>query len=460
MAALAAALSLVAASALVLIPSPPATAAAVDVAPRGVVSPPVRAMVSYGAGEWFGSNYAGNFVMPDGSRGYCLDSSAEAPIGVDMTPVVVSNLGSLSASQTAGISWVIATHGQTADDAQASIVARAIWVALGQESSSNAAVNALAAQILAYSPPTIAGTGVVNLTLTTDAADNYKGTLHIDSMDLPGATGTIALTNGVFTDTGSTTLAGTFTAGMTFDVTGVPPTADGAPYKISAATVAPGLSSPVAAGFAGVTAWVNGSWQTLGTSHVGTAAYLLNGSTVDPFVRFVPMSVGVATALVRHSYAPGDPITDQLTLSLDAGQWVDTVEGEPVPVSVILTRYCLPPGYTVVTQSAAPADVGAGESVTLDVTGAGVAVPVTLPGCADVGTVVVQACVVASVFVDAACDSWGVQAEMASVAVPLLAATGALGATTGPLLIGGTAGALLGLALLLLPTVLRRAAAR
>lgn len=94
----------------------------------------------------FGGYHVGAFIAADGSRAYCLEPGADAPLSAQDTPIKVSELpaysisvndawgwkGQVRTSEASGqqlrqMNWVLAEHGDTADAAKAAAVQIALW---------------------------------------------------------------------------------------------------------------------------------------------------------------------------------------------------------------------------------------------------------------------------------------------------------------------------------------------
>lgn len=340
------------------------------------------AAVQYGPGLDFGFGHVGGFRMNDGSIAYCLNSSAAPPIGVDPSPWTSTQYASLSANQTAGISWAIATYGQTNDDTQASIVARAIWVALGQETSSNSSVNSLASQILSYVAAPVTSTGSVSMMFDVDPTNNYTGTLRIVSMTTTPASGTINLTNGIFGASGTSSLTGTFSAGQSLDVVGVPP-APGADYKISASA---SLTASTPGGYQGLTVWSAGAYQELGTPRTGSGSMSLTGVAIDPSDRTSAFYPEVGTTVSTTRIEAGDRFADVLAFSLGANdegvtnQWPQRLDGTYYPLVADCTVYG---PFTQQPSTSTDAPVGAPAASSFTVTTGDAGPTVTYPVVSD-----------------------------------------------------------------------------
>lgn len=154
------------------------------------------------------------------------------------------------------------------------------------------------------------GSGSGSLDFAVDTRNNYLGTVTMNGTG--GSTGTITLTNGVFTDTGSNTHEAV--EGASYGVRGVAPTADGAPYKI---TGTGRFMPPGRAGYApNVRVWnptVNGQQRSLsaGTWASPQPFDVAGGDPTQRTTTFQPVLTTKAQAYVQR----GDVFTDTVRFS-------------------------------------------------------------------------------------------------------------------------------------------------
>jgi len=207
--------------------------------------------VTYTSGEviWRGSEWI------DGMQAYCLEPRWHSPDAGDSVTTSLwqpgtfyaegdSNSGTVvSGAQAQAINWLVATHGQVADDQNALNIASAIRTYLhesngnGDAPDTNLYRNAQAYLDLlrGYVAPATATTQPVGLAIATDPGDPSLGTLTITAVPIAGAPLTVTLSNGVFAANGATTMTlPTASAGLELPIQGVPPAHDGEPYRISA----------------------------------------------------------------------------------------------------------------------------------------------------------------------------------------------------------------------------------
>lgn len=341
-----------------------------------VVAPAQAAMQGPGYGTWSDAiGWQGAFVAPDGTLVYCFEPGRPNPSGVTTDGGVQSSVTSLSpfgnavvsADNLARINYLVTTFGQgSPSNREASAVSFAVkalanpnamyqshgfpgpdnlpayvsWVLTSTIGATEAAATGARAQELFNAAqsitagPSTGGSGA--LTFDVDEANNYNGTVTM--VGTPGSTGSITLTNGKFVANNSNTLAGA-AQGVAYQVVGVPPTEDGAPYKISGT----GTFS-VGSGFAGnVHVWNTGSQQrTAGPGTTAVAQFNVAGE--DPVVRgvqFLPVLSTTATTFVQ----PGENFADTLRFATTAdsngtnNSWYVSPTGKYAPVAAQGTVY-------------------------------------------------------------------------------------------------------------------------
>lgn len=297
---------------------------------------------TYGAGynDASSGSVFGNFVLPDGSKGYCIDPGAAVPTGHTSDSGVtgdVTSVGSggshaqtLTAAELASINAIVSRHGQTDDNNVAAAVALTVWgianpAAFAEEtnphgdnykmtlapSAQRAAIAALTAQFraeaTAYSAPNSVN-GSASMHLEMDANNNYEGTLVIDALTTSG-TGSITLTNGAFLSTDAATVEGSFSAGTRLPFRASVPDGQAAGYSVSAElSLSAGHSTMPAAN---LHLWVTGSSQKL-VSTGGTVTTVMKANTSDSHPRsalFNPVATTRAVSVWLHK---GDELVDSI----------------------------------------------------------------------------------------------------------------------------------------------------
>ena len=145
-----------------------------------------------------------------------------------------------------GMNFIASTWGGTSDDVTAAAVGIATMAFVKAGGFATAASYATRSDVIEQARSMYdQAQGVIaaatdqnsrgEVALTIDPSNNSRGSLRVTAT-IP-ATGTLTLTNGIFLDSGTDTLAGVRT-GVDYPITGVPPaTAEGASYRIRAASV-------------------------------------------------------------------------------------------------------------------------------------------------------------------------------------------------------------------------------
>lgn len=219
-------------------------------------APAASAVESIGPGVRGTYGHIGATLQPGVGNVYCVDSSLQIPFGRGVVEdSIVSSLPArpgvskaIDADRNAvrGLNFIASTWGGTGDDVTAAAVgiATMAFVKSGGFDTAASYMNrgdvierargmyTQAQAVIAAAPP--AGTASGKVVLTVDPENNYLGSLRVTAT-VP-ASGTLRLTNGVFADNDTDTLADART-GVDYPIRGVPPTADGKPYRISAASV-------------------------------------------------------------------------------------------------------------------------------------------------------------------------------------------------------------------------------
>jgi len=291
---------------------------------------------SYGYGQdWFGF-WHGSY-LENGVNIYCLDPAGVDPIGVGpASDSQTATFGSLSGNQLAGLAWLASTVGQTTDNQTATIVNDAIWIVTSGYATGApwaAQAYAYAAQVNAYTAA--AGSGSMGLTMQANALNNYLGTVTVSSVSTGSATGTITLTNGVFVSSGTSTLAGTFSAGQSFAIRGVPPV-NVAAYKIGAAFIGTAAGSTYGPSFRLMT--YGGAYQPM-IAPSSPATIPVSGSALDPADRAVAFAPAATTTVGTALAETGDPLTDVVTPIVIANsgglvnEWFRAMGGVYVPIT-------------------------------------------------------------------------------------------------------------------------------
>jgi hypothetical protein len=333
-----------------------AAVAVVAVACLGAVAvPPAAAAATLGAGLSYGGNpsngYVGNYVV-GGVYAYCIDPGMTWPLAASSDAGLVSaytssgpaageNAVALSSTTLGKINYLVTTWGQTSDPLQAAAVAMAVattanpaayaahtspwgdqyyssYTSAGNWNTVKSLVAAYRAAAAAYSPSS--GTGTAGMSFTVDN-NNYTGHLNITALSPSPASGTITLTNGVFTN-GTPSLSGVFAVGQSIPVNGVPP-AGATDYEISAVAsfTAPG-------GPAGnVHLWTTPGRQSV-ASPGSTSPSSFSATAHDPFDRTTTFAPVVTTQVPSVAVKMGDVPQDEITFSTT--NFTDVASGQTV----------------------------------------------------------------------------------------------------------------------------------
>lgn len=318
--------------------------AALTVATGAVaVAPPAMAATdALGVGELSGSviGWQGSMRTSGGSFVFCVDPGTDFPHGGDTPRGYVTSYKGVSGDRLAGVNRILNEIADTdRDHAAANFVVKHVfdpaamyrthrypssgawpygnlgryieWVLSTTYPNAGGGWRGIrdrALQLLAVVESTKAGVGGAgsgSLVLTADDANDYAGTVTMDGT--VGSTGAITLTNGVFVDTGSATRTGA-REGVAYAIHGVPPTADGAPYRIGAAGT---FTPPGTAGYrAEIALWSNPAQNMAAAGRrAAPAPFTVRGEDADTrTVTFRPTLTTTARALVARGEAFSDTI--------------------------------------------------------------------------------------------------------------------------------------------------------
>ncbi|MFE6966714.1 hypothetical protein ACFVAJ_16520 [Agromyces sp. NPDC057679] len=287
-----------------------------------VTSPVIAAATGAGySGQTPFGGFLGNYIAPDGTRIYCMDPAADWPSGAtsfggELSSVAGDPAGSsrpISGNTVQQLNYILNKYGQTADNVQAAAVSAAVYnfTSLNNPNGhfwidGNSAItnsyNAIMADMSANWANNVPAQG--QITFQVDGNNNYLGTVTVAGLPAGVTSGTMTLTNGVFSN-GSAVRSG-ITNGS-YAIRGVPPAA-GTPYKISAnATFGTtgGTKSSVRIWYTG------GQQRTLSGSGAAPSSFTLSG--IDPVNRtteFEPIvTTQKTTALLQQGATPQDRLT-------------------------------------------------------------------------------------------------------------------------------------------------------
>ncbi len=355
-----------------------------DAAERGTGFGTWAPISAYG---WHGSMLVG------GVHTYCITPGAPAPTGQTTDHGISGSAAGLSPRQLAGINLLVTTYGQTGDPVQAAAVAWAVKAIANREETLHAfgyrgdslagaihwTMSALSPEhdravqeraVAYYDEASRVGAGAVSasgaLVFTTDAADHRSGTVRVDATS--PATGTVTLTNAVFADSGSPTLANA-ASGSTYAIRTDAP-AEGRPYSVSGTgRFDAGLSAAVRH------FTTPGGQETAGPA--GSVQFDVSGADAAP--RIPPFSPAISTQVAARE-AGGGHYIDEVTFTAADGSWPRADDGTYLPVTAGAVVYRT--DDEPVAGAAAPGDaaiVGTLEVTTDPTTGPGAPYTVTSP---------------------------------------------------------------------------------
>lgn len=317
-----------------------AVAVAVGIGAVGLTPAAVAATDAYGVGELSGSviGWQGSMRTADGSFVFCVDPGTDFPHGGDTPRGYVTSWKGVSGDRLAGVNRIL--HEIAASDrdhAAANFVIKHVfdpaamyrthrypatgawpygnlgryieWVLSTTYPDAGGGWRSIrdrALQLLDVVDSTTAGSGVSGsgtLVLTVDDANHYDGTVTMEGT--AGSTGTITLTNGVFSDSGKASRSDA-REGVAYAIRGVPPQEDGQPYRISASGR---FTPPGTAGYrAEIALWSNPEQNMAAAGRRATPApFAVEGQdTTTRKATFQPILTTTAQAYVER----GEAFTD------------------------------------------------------------------------------------------------------------------------------------------------------
>ena len=323
--------------------------------------------------------YLGNYLAPDGTRVYCIDSPLPWPSGETSGPTLVDSLvttwgAPLSADSLRKLNYVLLTYGQTDDQVQAAAVAAYVnahtsgWARdLGVGYAAGAwylngnaivtpAYDAIWADAEANAIPTATATATIEL------GNSTSGVVRV-AASVPGATGSVALHGAVAASSGATEIA--VDADDEIAVRGVP-SDDERSYSISA-TVS--YTAPTTAA-ANLTLYTTpGQQRTIRGGGPDSIAFSATAATEAILLDFAPV---ITTRVTEEIVEVGEPFVDSVTVSLAEGSrpWRLRTDGTAVPVQATGVLYG-PFSEQPAVSAAPPADAPAVGIETLTLAGAG-----------------------------------------------------------------------------------------
>jgi len=313
--------------------------------------------------------YLGNYLAPDGSRVYCIDSPLPWPSGSTSGPSAVDALvttwgSSLSATELRKLNYVLLTYGQTDDPSQAAAVAAYVnaytsgwardlgagYAAGAWYLNGNAGVTSVYdviwADAEANATPTGSASVAIDMTQSTVTAASSPG----------DASGTLTLTGAVRADTGESSFP--ISANETIPIRGTPGDVV-REYTVSASAT---FTAPTAAGSNLVLYTTGGQQRTVRGGAPGSIEFSAVAQTEVILLDFVPV---ITTAVESVSAEVGSALVDRVTVGLADGSrpWRNRADGTPVPIVAAGVLYgpltqpptlseAVPPGAPVATTEA------------------------------------------------------------------------------------------------------------
>lgn len=295
---------------------------------------------------WHGS------MLVDGVHTYCILPGAPAPTGASVDHGVRSAVLGLTPKQLMGINLLVTKYGQTSDPVQAAAVAWSVkaiadwdhalhhygyrgsslagainWTFSALEPSHNAAVQKRAvayydeAARLRVEDSRTKGT----LAFTTDPADHRRGT--VTAKTVAGSTGSITLSGANFVLTGSPTLRQA-SAGVAYEIRATS-TIAGRPHTVRGTG---SFSAGMAAAVRHYT--TRGGQDTAGPA--GATGFEITGADAAPRAAvFVP----AISTQVGARYSSGGPFVDDVTVTVEDGEWPRNKRGDYLPLTASATVY-------------------------------------------------------------------------------------------------------------------------
>lgn len=291
--------------------------------------------------------YLGNYLAPDGTRVYCIDSGRDWPSGATGSGTVVTSLTTeagveLPAQVVRKLSYVLSKYGQTANPVQAAAVNAVIYAYTSDRAASHGAgievgryfigdhaevlarFTAIWNDMAAYSGE-VAPVASVEITMSGPV----EGVVAVTSTH-PGAVGVLELEGAVDAATGLASIP--ITGQQTVAILGLPP-ADAPQYSIGARaefTTTTRLSGAV-------TVYSTGSQQRTirdaGQRSRAFEAEAVLGPIALPFAPILTSKVADAVVDV------GDSIIDTLVAGIATGPAWPQRDGVPIPVVAHGTLY-------------------------------------------------------------------------------------------------------------------------
>jgi hypothetical protein len=297
------------------------------------------------------SGYLGNYIAPDGTRVYCIDSAADWPSGATSGATLVSSLttlsgDALSVAQLRKLNYALRKWGQTANPTTAAAVSAYMYAytsgyahSVGQGYAAGAFfINGNSAVLAAYNviwnesetqyAASSTGSAVVSIVMS----NAYDGYVTV-STSPASATGTLTLTGATVVASGLTTAA--VVNGSIIPILGNPLDSENK-YSISASATftASGGTGP------NLNLYTTGSQQrTVRGGNSSTITFSAFEQVDDPIeLVFSPI---VGTQVASEFVNPGNAFVDTIVAGVVAGSevWRQRINGAFFPVVTVGTLY-------------------------------------------------------------------------------------------------------------------------
>lgn len=294
--------------------------------------------------------FLGNYIAPDGSRVYCIDSSRDWPGGATSGGTLVGSLTTtwgapLSSTVLQKLNYALQRYGQTADPVQAAGLSAYIYAYTSTYARYNGAGYAAGAHYIdgnrvvggAYYgiwndvEANYATVGRGTATVSIEMANAYDGFVRVTT-NPANARGTLTLEGAVVASTGASNAS--VGNGSLVAIRGVPQDAE-LSYSIAARA-----SFTASSGAApNVTVYTTGSQQrTIRNGNPGSVSFSAADSVKDIPLLFEPV---VQTSVASRFVDDGAPFVDGLVASVaeGSGPWRTLEDGSGVPVVATGTLY-------------------------------------------------------------------------------------------------------------------------
>ena len=316
--------------------------------------------------------YLGNYLAPDGTRVYCIDSALPWPSGTTSGPTTIGTLvtswgTTLPAPQLQKLNYVLLKHGQTDDPVRAAAVAAFVNAYTSGWARDLGAGYAAGAWYLNGNATVIKAYDEIWRDAEANAIPKGTATLLIDpaaatvsvAATPSTATGTLTLSGAVRTDTGEASFA--VTAAEQIPIRGTP-VDDARAYTISAQAdfTAPSTAAPSLVLYS-----TAGQQRTIRGAGPGSFTFSATAQSEAVQLDFAPV---ITTRVEDAAVELGETLVDLVTVGLAEGSrpWRARADSTPVEVvadGVLYGPFDAQPALSSTVPEGAP--VAAKETLTL-----------------------------------------------------------------------------------------------